>query len=283
MEMTKGARSFRHARKDSSRALRIVSLAPSATSILLELGAGDELVGVSKWCKDVAEAGNRPEVGDCWKLDVEEVLRLKPSLLIGSVPFDPPTVMKILEQPVSFLAMNPRSLADIESDIRILGRITGRTSHASRLIARMRREFGAVKSHADKKFLATKQRPRVYSEAWPNPRISSPPWVAELISMAGGEMVVKPGCRVSDAEVAEALPDVIVLAWAATGNRSKPGQILNSRAFSEVPAVKNGCVIAIRDELLNTPGPPLVRGARELLRVLHMNHRAARRIRGVAC
>ena len=96
-------------------------------------------------------------------------------------------------------------------------------------------------------------------------------------------MVVKPGCRVSDAEVAEALPDVIVLAWAATGDRSKPGQILNSRAFSEVPAVKNGCVIAIRDELLNTPGPPLVEGARELLRVLHMNHRAARRIKGVAC
>jgi ABC-type Fe3+-hydroxamate transport system substrate-binding protein len=32
--------------------------------------------------------------------------------------------------------------------------------------------------------------------------------------------------------------------------------------------VKNGRVVVIRDELLNTPGPPLVLGARELARAI---------------
>src|ERR1700689_1609428 len=99
--------------------LRIVSLAPNVTSILLELGAGRELVGVSKWCKDVADVGRRPQVGDCWKMDIDEVMRLKPTILIGSVPFAPDTVAKLLAQPVTFVAINPRSLADIQRDIRI--------------------------------------------------------------------------------------------------------------------------------------------------------------------
>src|ERR1700678_3391250 len=95
--------------------MRILSLAPSVTSILLELGVGRELVGVSRWCKDVADVGSRPAVGDCWKMDMREVMRLRPTILIGSVPFAVGTGQKILAEPVSFLAINPRSLANIFS------------------------------------------------------------------------------------------------------------------------------------------------------------------------
>ena len=111
---------------------RIVSLAPNVTSILLALGAGRELVGVSKWCKDVADVGRRPAVGDCWKLDVTRVMRLRPTLLIGSVPFAPQTVAEILKQPVPFLAINPRSLAGIEADRPVL-RSKARDSAGERL------------------------------------------------------------------------------------------------------------------------------------------------------
>ncbi|MGC1912652.1 MAG: ABC transporter substrate-binding protein, partial [Candidatus Acidiferrales bacterium] len=88
------------AAKRSGR-IRIVSLAPSVTSILLDLGAGRDLVGVSKWCKHVANIGQRPQVGDCWKMNVAEVMRLRPTLLIGSVPFATETVSEILKQPVT--------------------------------------------------------------------------------------------------------------------------------------------------------------------------------------
>src|ERR1700682_5805381 len=92
---------------------RAVSLAPNATSILLELGAHRELVGVTKWCKDVADVRARPQVGDCWKLNLDEVMQLNPTMLIGSVPFSPEVIARILDRPVRFLAINPRSLADI--------------------------------------------------------------------------------------------------------------------------------------------------------------------------
>jgi iron complex transport system substrate-binding protein len=245
--------------------LRIVSLAPNVTSILLALGAGRELVGVSKWCQEVARVGRRPQVGDCWKMDLREVMRLKPTLLIGSVPFATKTVEAILKQPVAFLALNPRTLADIYSDVRILARHVNRSVRGEELIRHMRRAFADVAARVAR--IST--RPRVYCEAWPNPRISSPPWVRELVEIAGGRMVVTPGARVTDDEIARARPDVIVLAWAATGARAKPEAALRNPAWKNVPAVKVGRVVVIRDELLNTPGPPLMQGARKLFRAIH--------------
>jgi iron complex transport system substrate-binding protein len=242
--------------------IRIVSLAPNVTSILLALGAGRELVGVSRWCKDIAAVGRRPTVGDCWKLDVAEVLKLRPTLIVGSVPFAPETVAKLLAEPIAFLAINPRSLADIEDDIRLLGRLVGRGSAADKLIRRMQNGFDRVRCRAAA--LVRSTRPRIYCEAWSKPRISSPPWVDELVTLAGGMMVVPTAQRVTDEQVAEANPDVIILAWAATGARAKPATALRNRAWKDVSAVKNNRVLVIRDELLNTPGPPLVRGAQEL-------------------
>lgn len=246
-------------------AQRIVSLAPNATSILLAIGAGRELVGVSKWCNDVAAVGRRPQVGDCWKLNIGEVMRLRPTLLIGSVPFAQKTVDEILKQPVAFLALNPRSLADIESDIRTLGRLARREAAAKSLIRKMGRAF----NHTAKRASRLAFRPRVFCEAWPNPRISSPPWVAELVEVAGGRMVLPPGARVTDDEVARARPDIIVLAWAATGDRAKPSSALRNPAWKDIPAVRNRRVFVVRDELLNTPGPPLMRGVQELFQIIH--------------
>src|SRR6266446_8470997 len=160
--------------------LRIVSLAPSATSILCAIGAKRALVGVTKWCADVAPVGNLPKLGDCWHMDsVDELVRLKPALVIGSVPYKQQTVGKLLEQPFPFLAMNPRTLADIEADVRLLGGITQRGAATKRLVKNMRQAFSEI----EKKSRQCKQRVRVYCEAWPNPRISSPPWVAELVNI----------------------------------------------------------------------------------------------------
>jgi iron complex transport system substrate-binding protein len=249
--------------KNITGGLRIVSLAPSVTSILLSLGVGRELVGVSRWCKDVADVGSRPAVGDCWKMDLREVMRLRPAILIGSVPFAAETVQKILAEPVAFLAINPRSLVDIFGDIRTLGRLVERRRAAEILIRKMQ---GGFADEARRRGAA--RRVRVYCEAWPKPRISSPPWVAELVKIAGGKMVVAAGQRVTDEEVARAAPELIVLAWAATGGRAKVSTVYRNLAWRDVPAVRNGHVVVIRDELLNTPGPPLVRGARELARAI---------------
>jgi iron complex transport system substrate-binding protein len=249
--------------KVRSAAWRIVSLAPSATSILCEIGARKMLVGVSKWCADVAPVEALPKFGDFWQLeDVAAIHSLKPDAVIGSVPFRAEAIAKLLEYPLNFVALHPRTLLQIERDVRQLGAFVGRADAAESLIVKMNKQWMATGNRAK-----GKRGLRVYAEAWPNPRISSPPWVEELCILAGAKFVPKAGERVSDEEVAAANPDVIILAWAATGSKAKLQSAYDVTLWRDVPAIRNRHVFVVRDELLNTPGPPLVAGLRELERV----------------
>jgi iron complex transport system substrate-binding protein len=200
---------------------------------------------------------------------VADIVSLRPTLVIGSVPYKQETVAKLLEQRLNFLAMNPRTIEDIYADIRLLGGIAGRATAAEALIRKMRSDF----LHIERAVKKSKQRLRIYCEAWPNPRISSPPWVAEVVTICGAEMVVPAGEKVSAVQVAEAKPDVIVLAWAAAGEKSDPERSYKLEAWKDVPAICNRRVHVIRDEFLNTPGPPLVRGALELRKLLNQKPR----------
>jgi iron complex transport system substrate-binding protein len=256
-----------------ARRQRIVSLAPSVTSILVALGARRDLVGVTRWCPDVAPVGRLPRMGDAWALDVADVVRLRPTLVIGSVPYRSETVARLLDAPFPFLATNPRSLADIYFEIRLLGLLVGRSRAAERLVLRMKKGFAGIAARTRR----VRRRPRVYSEAWPNPRISSPPWVAELIHIAGGRMCVPAGQRVTERQVARARPEVIVIAWAASSDRPRVGRERRRMAalpgWKSLPAIRGSRVYVVRDELLNTPGPPLIEGARLLFEILHPGER----------
>ena len=223
--------------------LRIVSLAPSATSILCSIGAKGLLVGVTKWCADVAPVHDLPQLGDCWHMDtIDDLAALQPTLVVGSVPYKQETVAKLLQLQFAFLAMNPRSLADVYADIRLLGGIAGRSRNAEAVVRRLQRQFHAIARRSKSR----RQRPRVYCEAWPNPRITSPPWVAELVEIAGGKMVVPAGEKVTDEQVAEAAPDVIVLAWAATGAKAEPKKAYRVPAWRDAPAIRNHGVLITR-------------------------------------
>ena len=252
-----------------------MSLAPSGTSILCAIGAKKALVGVTKWCAQVAPVNGLPQLGDCWHMDgVEDILALRPSLVIGSVPYKQETVAKLLVHPLNFLAMNPRTLADVYSDIRLLAGIVGKAPAGDKVIRGMQGDFARIRKRAN----PNQPRIRVYCEAWPNPRISSPPWVAELVEICGGEMVVPAGEKVTDERVAKANPDVIVLAWAATAEKSDPAQAYKVAAWKNTRAIRDRRVHVISDELLNTPGPPLVRGAMELCKVLQLRPGSRRQL-----
>src|SRR5229473_3420117 len=154
----------------------------------------------------------------------------------------------------------------------LLGGIAQKAAAAEVVVKKMRYAFSQI----EKKARRREQRVRVYCEAWPNPRISSPPWVAELVSICGGEMVVPPGEKITEAQVAAARPEVIVLAWAATASKADPEQAYKVTAWKDVPAIQNRLVHVISDELLNTPSPSLVKGARELWNALLAQNQSER-------
>src|ERR1700756_5185603 len=95
---------------------RIVSLQPSATVTLRDLGLLDRLVACTKYCVDVCPEvgdGSRLIVHDSWTAQQEQILAAKPDLVLASVPYQLEAVGEILKARVRFLGLSPRTLADI--------------------------------------------------------------------------------------------------------------------------------------------------------------------------
>jgi iron complex transport system substrate-binding protein len=194
---------------------------------------------------------------------------LKPDLVIGSVPYRAETIDAIIRRGLTFLAMTPRSLADIFSDIRLVGRLLGRERRAGALVREMKKRLARIAGRAR----GARRKPRVYVEIWSNPFIVAPRWVEEMVALAGGRLVPVPASeverKVAEADVLRARPEVIVLAWAACGMRVNAKRVLARPRWQRLPAFRRRRVYILSDENLNTPGPPIVAGLERLARILH--------------
>jgi ABC-type Fe3+-hydroxamate transport system substrate-binding protein len=67
----------------------------------------------------------------------------------------------------------------------------------------------------------------VYVEEWPKPLINAAPWIAEIVALLGSQVVPQPpGRQVSEQEVIEADPELIILNWAGM-DKIEPEKVLN--------------------------------------------------------
>jgi len=246
---------------------RVVSLQPSATVTLRDLGLLDRLVACTKYCSDVCPEvgdGSRTIVSDSWSAQSKEILALRPDLVLASVPYQLEAVAEILKAGVRFLGLAPRTLADIYTDIAAIAGVMAAQERGQGVIALMQRAVAEVRERT-----TNAPKPKVSCEEWGKPIIASQPWVAELVEAAGGEFVARPGQTVTSEDVLSAQPDVIFAAWCGAGDRVPLEKIVEQRGWGDMPAVRAGRVFCISDELLNTPASSLIGGLRAIAWALH--------------
>jgi iron complex transport system substrate-binding protein len=251
---------------------RVVSLQPSVTVTLRDLGLLDRLVACTKYCVDVC-----PEVlktgcviiEDSWSAKADQIMAAKPELVIASVPYQLDSVAEILKSGLPFLGLAPKTLDDIYKDIMMIARVMGLESRSASqqgtaVVAKMEKQVQAMWQRT-----MGLERPLVYCEEWGKPLILSQMWVAELVEAAGGRFFGQPGKHTTEEEVAAADPDVIVAAWCGAGDRVPLEKIIPKRGWELTKAAKNGRVYCINDEFLNTPASTLMQGLNALAAAIH--------------
>ena len=249
---------------------RIVSLQPSATATLRDLGKLDLLVACTKYCAELCPEvhdRNIMIVADSWTAQSEQIRQAHADFVMASVPYQERAVIEILKAGIPFLALAPKNLADIYSDIAIIGRIVNAQIAAEKVIRDMQDGIKAVRRRTQ-----DLRRPRVFCEEWGKPLIASQRWVAELVEAAGGEFVGAPGSQISFEEVEACQPEVIVAAWCGARDRVPLEKIIRARNWENTLAARNQRVYCICDEFLNTPAPTLIHGLHALAAAIHPQH-----------
>jgi iron complex transport system substrate-binding protein len=254
--------------------VKIASLQPSVSIVLDRLGCREALVACTRYCLEAVPAlRERPisVVRDSWSTSAQEVLAVRPDLVIASVPYRRESLEAILRAGCPVLALAPHSLTDVEQDIRLIAAVAGAPSRAEEIVAGMRAAIDDVRCRTAP-FLP---KPRVYCEEWGKPPIHSQLWVRELVEAAGGVFVGEPGATTTHGAVAAADPDVVIASWCGAGDRVPLEKIAARPGWESMRAVREGRVCSIADELLNTPAPTLVGGLHALAAALHPGHFSA--------
>lgn len=99
---------------------RIVSLAPSVTEVLYDVGLGDRVVGVTRYCRYPEAAQSLPKIGGFYDMSVESIVSLKPSLVVALAEHEGAT-RSLASLGVPTLIIDHTTPAGIKESFRKLG------------------------------------------------------------------------------------------------------------------------------------------------------------------
>lgn len=284
-------------------ALRIVSLIPSATEIVAELGLADRLVGRSHECDHPPGIERLPACtapaftsdGTSGDIDRQVSARLENALSIYELHRDVLTSLApshILTQDrcdvcavtlaeveaaarewvggaTKIVSLKPKRLADVWDDIRVVGQALG--VDGAPAAARCAERVGAIAERAPR------AARRVVCLEWADPLFCSGGWLPDLVAVAGGaEAIGVAGAearRIGWDVLAAAEADVIVLMLCGfdLSRAAEDAALLAARPeWRALAAVAAGQVyVTDGSHYFSRPGPRLVESAEILAEILH--------------
>jgi ABC-type Fe3+-hydroxamate transport system substrate-binding protein len=126
--------------------MRIVSLVPSITELLSDLGLEEEVVGITKFCIHPEHwFRTKRRVGGTKTADVESILALRPDLVLANREENVREQIEALEDLVPVYISDVNDLTSALAMIREVGRLTGREERAAGLVESIRTGFEELK------------------------------------------------------------------------------------------------------------------------------------------
>lgn len=245
------------AERDPAPAQRVVSINPSLTAILVDLGASELLVGVDDFsARQEPTVAALPRVGGLYDPSLETVVALRPDLVVLVPSAQQRDFRERLEAVgIPVLAFDPKSLEDVLASIESIGERVGRLGAARERVAAIRAEKARVEKSS-----AGRPRPRTVLVLQREP-----------LYVVGAGSFIDDMLRASGAEnLAAALPDLYPRAGLEWLLAARPELILDASPDAEppgrywarwpsLPAVASGRVERVEAGLVTLPGPRLDR------------------------
>lgn len=283
--------------------VRIVSLLPSTTEIVFQLGLADSLLGVTFECNFPPEArvGREIVVGgmdtkhltpgeidalvrerlargdELYRLDEDALRRCDPDVILSqdlcrvcAVPSgDVDDAVSRLGCRALVLQIDPQTLDEVIDSVVTIAEAVGATERGRELVSSLHDRLDRL-AQATSVALAGRPRPRIFVLEWVDPPFLGGHWVPDVVAAAGAEPVLtRAGARsvpVSWDDITAAEPDHVIVAPCGYGldGAIEQARTVLDRLPKEVP------VWAIdADAVMVRPGPRLVEGAEAIAAAVH--------------
>jgi iron complex transport system substrate-binding protein len=246
---------------------RIVALAPHIVENLFSAGAGDRLVGVVSYSNFPEEAKNIPEVGSYNAFSLEQVLALKPDLVVmwGSGN-GMQTLSKLESLNIPVYISELRQLSDVPESIRRLSHLAGTENVGEAEARHIENELEALHHRYGKKRSLT-----VFYQIWNDPlqTVNGEHLISEVISLCGGHNIFGDARslapRISIESVLLRDPDAIV---ASGMGEARPEWLDQWRDYPSLTAVADDALLFVNPDHMQRPTARILQGAWRLCQLL---------------
>lgn len=248
---------------------RIVSLMPSNTEILYELGLGKDIVGVSTvddYPKDVKKG---KEQFNTMNLNKEALLKVKPDLILAHES-QKGTSKKVLDSLEKngvkvVYVKDAQSLDQTYETFKQIGKVTGREHEANELIDETKHNVEKViksvpRHHRSQSvFMEVSSKPEIYTAG---KHTFFDDMLAQLDAKNSFSNIE--GWKPVDKEsIIKKNPDILI----STEGLSKSDyyKVIKKRdGFRQIKAVKNGRIETVNGDEISRPGPRIDEGLKQL-------------------
>lgn len=192
---------------------RVVSLAPSLSEIVMELGAADLLVGLLDGGERPAALAQVPSVGRYGQLDVERLLSLKPDLILlwpGSV--GPAQRVQLQRLNIPVYVAEPHNLAQLTTQVQAIAERLGRVDAGRQLAEQLRQRLAELRQRYRRA-----EPLRVFYQVWNSPlyTVGGGQIISDALTVCGARNVFDdlklPAPQVSIESVLQRNPELILV------------------------------------------------------------------------
>ena len=238
--------------------LRIVSLAPGATAMLVAAGAGSQLVGTIGYSGQPASESRLPKIGSADAIDMERLIALRPDVVVVWPDGNNPAQIATIERVgITVYRQEAITLDSIPASLRRLGRLTGTSGVADRQAGALEAKLAALR----RDYANSSQSPTVLLEVWDRPlyTVGRGELMSDALAACGARNAfadLPPRAPAIGIEAVLARnPDVIIAA-------APPGKgaawLTEWRRFPSLRAVTGGRLLAFEDQRLMGLGPGVI-------------------------
>ena len=242
---------------------RIVSLLPSLTETVCELGQCHRLVGVDRYSNFPASVQKLPQVGGGLDPNIEMIVSLKPDVVLMATSSRAGERLQALG--IKVIALEPKRHADVQRVMLKLGQLLEVQD-----AARIWRAIDAGVSAAAQSLPASTRNVKVYFEVNQGPYAAGESsFIGETLTRLGAKNIVPaklgPFPKLNPEYIVRANPDLIMIGQrSADGLAARPGW-QSIRALRE----QRVCIFPPGEaDMLVRPGPRMAEGARLMVKCL---------------
>ena len=242
---------------------RIVALAPGAAEMLFAAGAGSKLVATVAYSDQPAAARQVPRIGDSNAIDMEQLLVLKPDVIVfwpgGN---NPAQIAQLRGLGVMLYGQQVNRLADLGPSLRRLGVLAATQDAANQRAGQIDAQLSQLRAR-----YANRPPLTVLLETWNQPlyTVGGRQLMSDALSVCGAVNVFGDLAQLSPAVQVEAVltrdPDLII---AAAPPRIGPQWLAGWRRFPSMKAVRSGNLLDFEDQSLSRLGPSVLEATANL-------------------